>query len=1112
MSADRSDATAALSRFQQFVEQVRDRTDLLSIVESDGHTCERSANAHRCLSPFRKETDASFFIYPDGKFFDFGDRSHGDAFTYIQRRDGINFKDAVAVLAVAAGIEPYWTRDGSESDEALRAELGKLLERRRVAEHMTEAATYLHRNLPSRLRSHLKSNYGMDDGIIDWLRIGYDDGTLVDFFLDDLDMAIEEALSTGLFVPRKESRPVDFYTGRIVFPYWVRGQVAYTIGRRTEFCSDESYDKAKYKKQQIRNDRHPYVSQWIGEPLFGEDYIRQKVDRLIITEGITDAIALIQRGFRGMSPVTVRFKKSQFPTLLAATERAKRIFLSNDADVTEDGKRPGEEGALQTAMFLFANKRDVRLVDLPRPDGVSKVDTCEFLRDHGADAYEQLIESAKRLPDFLIDRVSKDLPADERSRALEPVLQVIGSCDPIERDEYVGHVAKRFKVSKKAVAAKLGELRGDLPSKSTASVPDDLEAAGSDDDNDYGGREAEPKSKKKLRSTRPGERIKGEVIGAAGCYICRAQNGMEDIISSFVLEPKQRIVEGSTGRDLLQCDIVCDSGRVISDFMFPRSSWSTRRDFIRTLPSVDLQWTGTDDHVQGVLRIVSSVDVPTRLGTPNLGYCDTPSGPRWVWPGGAIDPDGIMLEPDVIYTGTSSMSERLLYESVPEEDVLALASRILPALIKINEPHVILPILGWFYATAFKPRIMRRLSHFPLLFVWGTAGSGKTSVLRDVMWPLLGVAKRTEPYSCTDTEFAMYKNFSSTDSCPLVIDEFKPRDLGRIRIDRIQRLMRRIYGGEVEERGRADLTTTSYFLGAPVCFAGEAAPDDTAVMERLVCVNPNKNNVSIEPFQSTFAMVRGYPLHKLAVPYLRWTLTQDADAMLDQATDTTRRILRQIGASPVPRIVDNFIVMVFGLIAFDGWAKSVGVDVPTVELGPVLKRMLRELSNTADMGDDDDDDRTDSDRPIRTVSRIKNAFDGFLEYMSLLERREALLEGREYVVVDGKLRLHLPSCYATYLRERAQTRQEDETNGLRSLQRLAAELAEQGDSYITDASRRTHMRRPSSLPGSDLREKDDVTQQLRCVEVDEDKVPRWLDFRRFHTRAPRAEHPTYEVN
>ena len=97
------------------------------------------------------------------------------------------------------------------------------------------------------------------------------------------------------------------------------------------------------------------------------------------------------------------------------------------------------------------------------------------------------------------------------------------------------------------------------------------------------------------------------------------------------------------------------------------------------------------------------------------------------------------------------------------------------------------------------------------------------------MWPLFGV-RDAEPYSATETEFALLKLLTSTRSVPVFIDEYKPYDMQRQRLNTLHRYLRRLYRGETEERGRPDLKVNSYHLQAPVCVAGETRPTEAALL------------------------------------------------------------------------------------------------------------------------------------------------------------------------------------------------------------------------------------------------------------------------------------------
>jgi DNA primase len=1035
----------ASSRYQEFVEEVRRKSDIVAVIGRDAQL-EKTGDKYKCKSPLRPDNNPSFWIYPiTQSFCDFGTNDGGDVFRYIELRDHVDFPKAIETLARLAGVETPWSRTDPLEDEAMQ-----YIERRAISDLLTEAIDYYHHALPERIREeYYRAQYGFTNETIDELRLGWADGHLSDYFLSTRGYTRDIVLSTGLFLERGTGGEIiDLYTHRLVFPYWHKGLVVYSIARRTKYTADDDWEKPKYKKQLVNGTKHPYVSSTVSNDWFwGEDSVSRRVDELLITEGVTDAISAWQVGLPVISPVTVRFRNDDVPKLLRLTERADRVILCNDADVLPDGRKPGEEGALRTSTALFQAKRDVRIATLPRAVGATKVDLNEFIRDRGLRELRPILDSANRYPEFLIQQVpNTDPPIPDLEARLQPIAEVVAATAAIQREIYTKAICKRFKLPKRTVAEMIATFGSPEPLLTDEQIKT---------------KEAEAK-----KANLPAEeRIRGRVLEELGYYYTESTGGAQEVISSFTLRATQRITLDSG--EILSCEVSLANGKSINSVVFPRGAWTSRRDFLRTFPSPDMQWKGTDDHVQDVLRLVTSTPAPTRKGTTNLGFHEMPDGPRWVSPNVVISPRGILEDSDIVFVPSgSTLAARVSYEILPEASLRELAGTVLPELLRLNAPEVIVPIIGWFFATPFKPRLNKLLGHFPILMVWGTAGSGKTSLVKDIFWPLLGVSVRTEPYSCTETEFALMRQFASTDSVPLFLDEFKPRDMGKNKVDRLLRLLRRVYGGETEERGRVDLSIASYHLAAPIVLAGEAMPDgDPALMERMICVSPRKTYLHQHPESRTaFRSIARSQAHKFAGSFVQWSLSRDVPAELEEAktiTDATLQTVERAGKVPL-RVYDNLLAMVFGVLAFDRWGTSLGVKMPDINLVPIFK----ELTSAILEGEG---------------SNVKDAFDAFLESLSIYAQMGALRENAHYAMVDGKLCLHLPTCHEIYLIERRKSGREDDTNGIRALRRVIAEKVTRGQSYVLEEEKRV------ALDGG----------HLRCVMIEMSKVPAHLEFEPF---------------
>ena len=342
--------------FRNLVDEIKRRTDIAELIGRDIEL--RPVGSHLVgSSPWNRDSTPSFVVWPDSqRWMDYsgGGSGGGDCLTYLQRRNNVGFMDALRELAASAG---FALPSGSSEDAAKAAKA--IIERRRVEDLLAIAATYYHSGLPSKIRREwLRERYGFSDETIDRWLIGWANGHLLDHLKDAASATVEEALSTGLFVRLRGGRVVDLFCNRIVFPYWRQGRVCYFIARRTEHTGDEAWEQAKYKKLLTRSDRHPYVSAVVANDTFYNEDSAGRAGELLITEGVTDCISAMQAGVACISPVTVRFRKKDHPKLVALTERASRVIICNDAELSG----AGEAGALDTAQALHAAGRDVRRI------------------------------------------------------------------------------------------------------------------------------------------------------------------------------------------------------------------------------------------------------------------------------------------------------------------------------------------------------------------------------------------------------------------------------------------------------------------------------------------------------------------------------------------------------------------------------------------------------------------------------------------------------------------------------------------------------------------------------------------------------------------------------
>lgn len=207
---------------------------------------------------------------------------------------------------------------------------------------LTELARYYHHRLkenPEAL-TWLKEKYAISDETIDNLLIGYADnesGVIASLRSGDNGFSKRELAATGAFRPTSQDGLNPFFEKRIIFPYWSRGRVVFMIGRKTPWTSDANWEQGKYKKLPVHDEhQRPYVARFINNAvLFNEDCLLGKPEHIIITEGVTDCIALMQQGFPALSPVTVRIRAADWERLVPKMRGIKTVYICQDNEISE---------------------------------------------------------------------------------------------------------------------------------------------------------------------------------------------------------------------------------------------------------------------------------------------------------------------------------------------------------------------------------------------------------------------------------------------------------------------------------------------------------------------------------------------------------------------------------------------------------------------------------------------------------------------------------------------------------------------------------------------------------------------------------------------------------
>ena len=387
-------------------ERVRQATDFVTLVSETVELKPRGQDYWGCC-PFHQEKSPSFKINPStGLWHCFGACSEGgDVFSYVMKRENLDFPDAIRYLADKAGI--------TLSEEA---HVSKGPRKNRLIECLTEAENYFHSMLmrgrgegPEAARAYL-SGRGFGAGVCKRWKLGYAPGrgALV-AHLRKCGFTTQEMVAANLAVERN-GRISDWFYDRVMFPiHDEQGRTIAFGGRITKKVENAP----KYL-----NTRDTTVFNK-GKHLFAYDVAKETIaaqSEAIICEGYTDVIAMHEAGFTNTVAALGTAFTSEHVKLIDR-QRARKIICMFDGDAA------GQHAAARAIKFIDKTTAAFLCVVLP-----NNQDPMEFLAESGAEKLRPILDSARPLMDFVFDATSAEFDLSVpggRVKALEALASLL---------------------------------------------------------------------------------------------------------------------------------------------------------------------------------------------------------------------------------------------------------------------------------------------------------------------------------------------------------------------------------------------------------------------------------------------------------------------------------------------------------------------------------------------------------------------------------------------------------------------------------------------------------------------------------------------------------------
>jgi DNA primase len=345
------------------IDTIKSKVD---IVEEVGQVVvlQKSGKSLKGSCPFHAERTPSFFVFPETQTWRcFGCNEGGDIFSFVQKQQGLEFKETLAYLAQKAGVsvEGHAGRSSEEEHEAsaLKERLRKLNEDAQLWFHQV----LLRSKEAAAAREYVQSRGISADSVISF-GLGYapDQWDNLSHYLLGQGYTERELVIGGLARERESTESIvgregtvyDYFRNRIIFPIRdIRGRLIGFGGR----AMGDGKPKYLNSPQTVLFEKHSV--------LYAIDMARDAIKlakQVVIVEGYVDAIIAHQYGTKQtVACIGSAITEKHIQQLKKLT---KQVTLALDPDAA--GSTATEHG-IQEALKTF----DRTVIPVPLSNGMS---------------------------------------------------------------------------------------------------------------------------------------------------------------------------------------------------------------------------------------------------------------------------------------------------------------------------------------------------------------------------------------------------------------------------------------------------------------------------------------------------------------------------------------------------------------------------------------------------------------------------------------------------------------------------------------------------------------------------------------------------------------------
>ena len=401
--------------FLEWKDKLKAKCSIVSVI-SKYLVLNRKGKTYWACCPFHHEKTPSFAVNEIGQYYHcFGCGVGGDVITFVQKMEGVDYMDAVKILAKDVNMElPKYELEDESITKAKK-------QRDKLIEICTETAKFyfkkLNESVGYKARNYLEKRKVERDTIVK-MGLGYSpDYNSLPNYLKSKGYSLEDMILSGVVTFNEETKKVyDSMAKRLVFPIFnSNSKVCGFSGRALE---DGAY--AKYKNT-------------TATPIFNKSTIMYGLNLLrkarvenknyaLLVEGQMDVISCHQAGFtNAIATLGTAFNENHVKTLMRFVDSVIVCF---------DGDNAGRNAAVKCLEPLMKGNFEIKVVSI-------KDDKCkdpdEFIKLRGNDEFQKLIDNAQNVWEFEINQLASNYNLSDKialnkfiSKALEIVDRIPG--------------------------------------------------------------------------------------------------------------------------------------------------------------------------------------------------------------------------------------------------------------------------------------------------------------------------------------------------------------------------------------------------------------------------------------------------------------------------------------------------------------------------------------------------------------------------------------------------------------------------------------------------------------------------------------------------------------